>query len=134
MRVPNVNNLAQILKQRRIMIPLTLLELARTTNVSSSHLGRIERGERFPSAQFLRRLAKPLGFGETELLILGGYLSPEPSVVTEDASRERLDPEVAKILSQEPVEIQWAVITILSVMKNMARMLRRHFNTEDKLS
>jgi len=134
MRVPNRNDLAQILKQRRIMMPLTLGELAHTVNVSASHLGRIERGERFPSAQFLRRLAKPLGFEETELLILGGYLSPKPSVVTEDASRERLDPEVAKVLSQEPVEIQWAVVTILSVMKNMARMLRRHFNTEDKLS
>jgi len=133
MRVPNRNNLAQILKRRRTMIPLTLQELAAKSGVSASHLGRIEKGKRFPSAHCLRRLAKPFGFGEVELLILGGYLSPEPSVAIEDASSERLDPEVAKVLSQEPVEIQWAVVTILSVMKNMARILQRHFNSEDKV-
>ncbi len=39
------NDLGKILKQRRVMIPLTLRELATTSGVSSSHLGRIERGD-----------------------------------------------------------------------------------------
>jgi transcriptional regulator with XRE-family HTH domain len=69
------NDLGKILKQRRVMVPLTLRELAVTSGVSSSHLGRIERGERFPSAHILRRIAKPLGCEETELLTLAGYLS-----------------------------------------------------------
>ncbi|MDP2718717.1 MAG: helix-turn-helix transcriptional regulator, partial [Dehalococcoidia bacterium] len=51
----NSNDLGKILKQRRVMIPMTLGELAATSGVSSSHLGRIERGERFPSAHMLRK-------------------------------------------------------------------------------
>jgi len=44
--------------------------------VSASHLGRIERGERFPSGSVLRRIAGPLGFEEDELFTLAGYLCP----------------------------------------------------------
>ncbi len=74
------------------MIPLTLEELAATTRVSPSHLGRIERGERFPSARILRRLAKPLGFRESELLSLAGYLSPQPSTELGRHSAGQVDP------------------------------------------
>jgi len=49
------------------------------SGVSSSHLRRIERGERFPSAAILRKIAKPLGFSESELLSLADYLPPESS-------------------------------------------------------
>ena len=38
------NDLGKLLKQRRVMIPMTLGELAAASGVSSSHLGRIERG------------------------------------------------------------------------------------------
>ena len=71
------NDLGRILKQQRITVPLTLQELAKTSGVSSSHLGRIERGERFPSARILRKIAKPLGFDEDELFTLAGFLSPQ---------------------------------------------------------
>ena len=50
-------NIGRIIKQRRLMIPLTLRELAAISGVSSSHLGRVERGERFPSASILRKIA-----------------------------------------------------------------------------
>ncbi len=73
------NYLGRILKQRRVMIPLTLRGLAVVSGTSSSHLGRVERGERFPSASILRKIAKPLGFEESELFSLAGYLSPQPS-------------------------------------------------------
>ena len=55
----NSNDLGKLLKQRRVMIPLALQELAAASGVSSSHLGRIERGERFPSAHILHKIAKP---------------------------------------------------------------------------
>ena len=42
----NAEFLGRILKQRRIMIPLTLRGLAAISGASSSHLGRVERGER----------------------------------------------------------------------------------------
>lgn len=115
------NDLGKLVKQRRVMIPLTLGQLAATAGVSPSHLGRIERGERFPSAQILRKIAKPLGYDESQLLTLGGYLSPEPSAAIENTGRERLDPYVAAVLSQEPVEVQRTVIGILTILKNIAK-------------
>jgi len=123
----NNNNgkyLGRILKQRRVMIPLTLRGLAAISGMSSSHLGRIERGERFPSASILRKIAKPLGFEESELFSLAGYLSPQPSSLDEesaDYSGGRLDPYVGRILSQEPVEVQRTVIGILSILKSIAK-------------
>jgi transcriptional regulator with XRE-family HTH domain len=97
------------------------------SGISSSHLGRIERGERFPSAHILRKIAKPLGLAEGELLTLAGYLSPQPSATVESETRlGRLDPYVAMVLSQEPVETQRAVITILTVLKSMAKGLNRN--------
>ena len=121
----NDNNLGRILKQQRIAIPLTLQELAATSGVSSSHLGRIERGERFPSAHILRRIAKPLGFDEDELFTLAGFLSPQTPGVAEESrtgySSRHLDPYVAKMLAEEPIEIQRAVIGILTMLKSIAR-------------
>ena len=121
----NSSNLGKILKQQRMLVPLTLQELAAISEVSASHLGRIERGERFPSARILRRIAKPLGFGEDELFTLAGFLSPQTPGVSEDrlagyASRQ-LDPYVAKILSEEPVEVQRAVIGILTMLKTVSK-------------
>ena len=120
---PNAD-LGRILKQQRVMIPLTLRGLAAISGASPSHLGRIERGERFPSASVLRKIAKPLGFEESELFFLAGYLSPQPSSPDErsaDYSGGRLDPYVGRILSQEPVEVQRTVIGILSILKSLAK-------------
>ena len=121
----NESDLGKILKQQRMMIPLTLQELAAASRVSSSHLGRIERGERFPSARILRKIAKPLGFDEDELFTLAGFLSPQtPSVADErnsSYSARQLDPYVAKVLAEEPIEVQRAVIGILSILKSVAR-------------
>jgi len=114
------NDLGRMLKQQRVMVPLTLQELAHASGISPSYLGRIERGERFPSAHVLRRIASPLGLTESELFILAGYLAP-PATKAERPSIEQLDPYVATALSQEPVEIQRAAANILSVLKSLAK-------------
>ena len=123
----NRNDLGKILKQQRMTVLLTLQELAAVSSVSSSHLGRIERGERFPSARILRRIAKPLGFDEDELFTLAGFLSPQTSEIADERGsnygNRQLDPYVAKVLSEEPVEIQRSVIGILSMLKSVARGL-----------
>ena len=115
------NELPRMIKQQRVMRGLTLGRLSEMSGVSASHLGRIERGERFPSAHVLRKIAKPLGSEESELLALAGYLSSQPSTQAERTSAGRLDPYVTAVLSQETVEVQRAVVTILSVMKSMAK-------------
>jgi len=119
------NELGRILKQQRIAIPMTLQELATSSRVSSSHLGRIERGERFPSARILRKIAKPLGFDENELFTLAGFLSPQTMGVAEGEvasyTSRRLDPYVARILAEEPHEVQRAVVGILTILKSIAK-------------
>ena len=121
----DMDNLGRILKQQRVAIPLTLQELAATASVSSSHLGRIERGERFPSARILRKIARPLNFDEDELFTLAGFLSPQTPSVADDRNpgynARQLDPYVVKILSEEPIEVQRAVIGILSILKSVSR-------------
>jgi transcriptional regulator with XRE-family HTH domain len=121
----NNNDLGRILKQQRVTVPLTLQELSKESGVSSSHLGRIERGERFPSARILRKIAKPLGFDEDELFTLAGFLSPQTSGVAEESgtrySGRQLDPYVARMLAEEPPEVQRAVVGVLSLLKSIAK-------------
>jgi len=124
----NRENLGELIRQRRVIVPLTLQELSAISGVSPSHLGRIERGERFPSARILRKIARPLGFEEDELFALAGYLSPHaPSVAEarEEYSGGQLDPYVSRVLAQEPVDVQRAVIGILTILKSIARSMTR---------
>lgn len=124
MTTTNSSNLGRILKQRRITIPLTLREVAKAAGISASHLGRIERGERFPSARILRRIARPLGFEESEIFILAGYLSPSLSSVAEaepEYITQGLDSYVARVLAQEPPEVQRSVVAILTTLKGLAK-------------
>lgn len=92
------------LKSRRQLKGLTLGELSKASGVTSSHLGRIERGERAPSAAVLRRLAEPLGCTEVELLKLAGYLSPDATddrlVRLKEAVREEITGTMTKLLEK----------------------------------
>jgi transcriptional regulator with XRE-family HTH domain len=122
-------NLGRILKQQRVSLPLTLRELSSMSGVSASHLGRIERGERFPSGSVLRKIAGPLGFEEDELFTLAGYLSPQHPGLAESRAeygrRGELDPYVARVLAQEPIDVQRAVIGILSILNSIAKTTKR---------
>ena len=117
-------NLGKIIKQQRAMRGLTLQQLSAMSGVSSSHLGRIERGERFPSGRILQKISRPLDFSETKLFKLAGFLSDQTLKIAEDSPYQgdgRLDPTVRMVLSQEPVQVQLAVIGILSVLKSMTK-------------
>ena len=83
-----MNNIGPIIREHRNSIPLTLGELSRMSGVSASYLGRVEIGQRVPSTRILQLVAKPLGFHPNELLILAGYLSPEPSILPKEQSNE----------------------------------------------
>jgi transcriptional regulator with XRE-family HTH domain len=115
-------NLGKIIKQQRQAAGLTLHQVSAASGVSPSHLGRIEKGERFPSAAILQRLAKPLGYNEDELFTLAGYLSPRLAQAEDRRSegKNEIDPYVARVLAQEPVEVQRAVVGILTILKSIA--------------
>jgi len=118
--------LGRIIKQQRVAVDLTLQQLSTKSGVSPSHLGRVERGQRFPSAHVLHNIAGHLGFDEDELFTLAGYLSPPMAGVGDRETNYRggrLDPYVAGVLGQETPEIQRAVVGILTMLKNIARSL-----------
>jgi transcriptional regulator with XRE-family HTH domain len=112
-------NLGQFIKQQRNIQGLTLDELGTLSRVSPSHLGRIERGERFPSAKTLRKIAKPLGFNEGELFTFAGFLSPPPKGA--ETHTRQIDPYVASVLALETVATQRALIGILNIIKYIAK-------------
>lgn len=122
-----MHNLGRIIKQQRLAVPLTLRALATVSGVSVSHLGRIERGERFPSAGTLKRIARPLGFTEDKLFTLAGFLSPSSEGIREEASPylPQLDAYVANVLAKEPPEVQRTVIGILSLLKSLAKSTQK---------
>lgn len=121
------SNLGRIIRQHRVTIPLTLQQLSAMSGVSPSHLGRIERGERFPSAAILRKVAKPLGFEEDELFTMAGYLSPQTGIAEdqEEYRGKQLDPYVGRMLAQESVDVQRAVLGILTILKTIARSIAK---------
>jgi transcriptional regulator with XRE-family HTH domain len=135
MNIQADDKLGKLIKQRRVSIPLTLNELSINSGVSQSHIGRIERGERLPSARVLRKIAKPLGFKEEELFMLAGFLSS----TSDDQNNSKysnhrnftLDPLVANSLTQEPPEVQRAVIGILSLLKIVAKSSKNETTTKD---
>ncbi len=118
------NGLGKILKNKRKALDLTLKEVSEKSGVSTSHLGRIERGERFPSARILPKIAKGLEFDENELFVIAGYLTPKSAAgekITEPVGR--VDPYVAMVLGKESVETQRAVIGLLILLKSMAKSI-----------
>ncbi len=118
----NETNFGEMLRRRRVMIPFTLQQLSDRTGVSPSHLGRIEKGKRFPSARVLKKIANPLGFDENELFGLAGFLTHPYAVAEKQADyKENLDPYVATALGQEPVEVQRGVLAILALLKTLAK-------------
>ncbi len=120
------DNLGKMIRRQRMMVPLTLQELGALSGVSPSHLGRIERGGRFPSAHILRKIAGPLHFEENELFALAGYLSSQSPGIAEtheEYSGGHLDPYVSSVLAQEPLEVQRAIIGILTLLKSMSKSI-----------
>ncbi len=118
-------NLGEFIRDRRVALSLTREELGVRSGVSGVHVARIERGERFPSARVLRRLAGPLGLSEDELFRLAGFLprrTPEEADEIPDYRADRIDPVVAAMMAQEPVEVQRAAIGILVTLKSIARL------------
>jgi transcriptional regulator with XRE-family HTH domain len=115
-----MKDFSRLIRQKRIMMSLTLQELADRSGISPSYLGCIERSERFPSAGALKKIARSLKFDINELFALADYLPPQSDYKSELKSNNGdggLDPYVSWILSQEPLEVQRAVISILTVVK-----------------
>lgn len=77
-------SIGKLIRKQRESIRITLNQLSGLSGVSVAHLSRVELGQRVPSPRTLQSIAKPLGFDLNELLILAGYISPEPSALSEE--------------------------------------------------
>jgi transcriptional regulator with XRE-family HTH domain len=113
-------DIGNILKQLRLRVDISRVQLSSASGVSISHLTRIENGQRFPSAKVLRKIAPHLHISEVELLSRAGYLPADQNNIPGNPGSTKLDPDVVALLSQEPVEVQRAVVGILSVIKYIA--------------
>ena len=118
----NKDEIGRIIKQQRLFAELTRAQLGKKAGLSTSVICRVERGERFPTARTLHKLAKALDISEVELLIHAGYLSKPESFkkIEEDTQIMKVDPRVLFELSKEPVRIQRAVLTLLKMLRSMA--------------
>ena len=67
----------------RHRLGLTLKDVAEKSGGSISHLSRIEKAERYPSANILRKLAEPLNLDKRELFNIAGYMPVEQSKETD---------------------------------------------------
>ena len=94
-------SIANIIREQRKSIPLSLNQLSRLSGVSVAHLGRIEQSLRKPSPRILQKIAKPLGFDLDELLIIAGFLYSKRASFSEE-ERDRLRTEL-NILSERVV-------------------------------
>lgn len=94
----DTNRLGKILRERRKARELTLRQVSDMSGVHTSHLGRIERGERFLSGRILVKLVKPLGFTEIELLKLAGFLSRDDIDDRLDRFKKEIKGEIAQTL------------------------------------
>ncbi len=115
------NTIGELIRSKRTSLSKTVTKISNETGISQAHLGRIERGERLPSAKVLRKLAGPLGFSETELFTLAGFLSSKPDDQPGLTRPSGLDPFVAASLAAEPPEVQRAVLGILSLLKSLRK-------------
>ena len=118
-------DIGSIVRQLRIRANISRVQLGTASGVSTSHLARIENGQRLPSAKVLRKIAPHLRIGEIELLAIAGYVSIEQYSILGNQDSTKLDPNVAALLSQESVEVQRAVVTILSVIKYVVESITR---------
>lgn len=76
-----MKQLGETIRKLRKRRGLTPKDLARSAGVHFSEIYRIEHGQRFPKAQTLKKLAKPLGISEIALFKLAGFLSEDGSEV-----------------------------------------------------
>lgn len=95
----NTQNLGTVVKQQRNRLGLTLVALAAKSGVSINHLSRIEKAQRYPSADVLRKIVKPLGLEERELFNLAGYL-PKKQSTSPDYEKRRLLAELDILLNR----------------------------------
>ena len=118
----NKDEIGTLIKQQRIFLGFTRAELGKKAGLSPSVICRVERGERFPTARTLHKLAKVLDISEVELFIRADYLSePESNKkIEEDTQIMKLDPRVIFELSKEPVKTQRAVLTLLKMLRSIA--------------
>jgi len=101
----NKRSVANIIREQRKSVPLSLNQLSRLSGVSVAHLGRIEQGLRKPSPRTLQKVAKPLGFDLDELFVMAGFLSSKRASFSEE-ERDKLRTELNTLSKRVPSDIK----------------------------
>jgi transcriptional regulator with XRE-family HTH domain len=83
---PQLAALGALLRAQRSAAGRSLREVAALTNVSSSYLSQLERGQHEPSARVLRSLAVALDLSAETLLAQAGFVDPKEEGAPSPAS------------------------------------------------
>lgn len=67
------NKLGEFIRSVRLEKDISLRKLAEISDVSFSHLSKVERGDHVPSKDIIEKLSASLEVSEYDLLILAGY-------------------------------------------------------------
>lgn len=67
-------SIGELLRQRRLELGLTLKKLGAESHMHWSNIARVEKGERRATADFLIKIAYPLGYSRYDLLVKAGFL------------------------------------------------------------
>ncbi|KZE68011.1 hypothetical protein AWM68_17725 [Fictibacillus phosphorivorans] len=68
-------DLSKFIKETRIKQGLTMRKLASKAQISQAYISQIERGERHPQPDILRKLAVPLDVPYNKLMNIAGFLA-----------------------------------------------------------
>ena len=92
--------LAQNLKKYRKILGFSQAALAEKVNCSTTFIGNIEISKRFPSAQYLSRIAKVLGVKPADLFAEGGNPETVARLSNHHKHKAQLERDVIKAISK----------------------------------
>ncbi len=82
----NREKIGSYLRELRRQKGLSLRQVQKETEASTSYLSQVEQGKRHPSGRLLRKIAPTYGASVMDLLTMAGYLN-EPEVNMSDQER-----------------------------------------------
>ena len=100
--------LGNMIREARTQKGLTQAALAEQAGISSSEIGKIERGEKEPSRDVLRKMAKPLGLTQKSLLEActgSGTASEKKPGTTSSASQKETGTETLTATEKKLVQL-----------------------------
>ena len=125
-----VEHLGQVLRRLRSNKDLSLRHASTNANFSLTYLWQIEKGQRKPSADILKRLALVYDVTVEYLLEIAGYLETDEAIIVDTGEPSSLDESLANKDIQTILR-GWGELS-LAEKRQIANMVRFFLSERDK--